>query len=283
MRRAGYAILVAAGLLGFAAACTVPVFRFALDRWPADTFLLEVPPAWAEGDEGAAFEAKLRASKANLELVAAPGLPEGRARVRYAGPGDHELWAGELEPGAVLALSRSPARAKLVDLIAGGESGVWVFVPGKDADATAAFKKRLAERLAFLEAVGEIPEQDPTDPDNHLAPGPELRVGFELLEVKRDDPAEALFLEMLASPDGAALLESGEAFAAPVFGRGRVLGVWSADDLDDEGIDEVSLFLLGACSCRVKAQNPGWDLLLGYDWDEKLMAAAMAAELEAAE
>jgi hypothetical protein len=255
------------------------VFRFALDRWVADKFLLEVPGDWFDSAAGKAFEEELRASKINLEL-AASDLPDGKARLSYPQGAEFVLWEGALEPKAIKDMTKSPARDKLADLISSGESGVWVFVPGKDAEKTATFKKRLTERLAFLETVGEIPEQDLSDPDNHLAPGPELRVGFEVLEVKRDDPAEALFVKMLASPDGKELLESGEPFAAPVYGRGRVLGVWGADDLDDAGIDEVSLFLLGACSCRVKAQNPGWDLLMGVDWDEKLMAAAMAADLK---
>ncbi|MFT5104551.1 MAG: hypothetical protein ACI9UA_000166, partial [Pseudoalteromonas tetraodonis] len=32
-------------------------------------------------------------------------------------------------------------------------------------------------------------------------------------------------------------------------------------------------FLTGACSCQVKAQNPGWDLLLSADWEKGLLAA----------
>ncbi|MCH2065455.1 MAG: hypothetical protein MK194_17230, partial [Roseibacillus sp.] len=61
-------------------------------------------------------------------------------------------------------------------------------------------------------------------------------------------------------------------------GRGRVLGAWPAEELDEEGLDEVPLFLLGACSCRVKFQNPGWDLALTLDWDESLLASQMEAD-----
>jgi hypothetical protein len=266
-------------LTAIAGACTVPVFRFALDRWVADKFLLEVPGDWFDSDAGKAFEEELRESKINFELSASD-VADGKARISYPQGAEFVLWEGDLEPESIVALANSPAREKVADLISSGESGVWVVVPGKDETKNAEFKKRLSERIEFLETVGEIPEQDLSDPDNHLAPGPELRVGFEMFEVKRDDPVESLFVKMLASPDGEELLASGEPFAAAVYGRGRVLGVWAADDLDDEGIDEVSLFLLGACSCRVKAQNPGWDLLMGVDWDEKLMAAAMAADLK---
>jgi hypothetical protein len=83
---------------------------------------------------------------------------------------------------------------------------------------------------------------------------------------------------MLVGPAGAPLLEGDEPFAGVVFGRGRALGVWPASELDEEGIDEVSLFLLGACSCRVKIGNPGWDIAMAIDWDTRLMAAQMAAD-----
>ena len=59
---------------------------------------------------------------------------------------------------------------------------------------------------------------------------------------------------------------------APVFGQGRVLGAWTGETMDVEGIEEESFFLTGACSCEVKAQNPGWDLLLDVDWEKALRA-----------
>jgi hypothetical protein len=35
-------------------------------------------------------------------------------------------------------------------------------------------------------------------------------------------------------------------------------------------IEDTSLFLTGRCSCRVKNENPGWDLLLKVDWESAL-------------
>ena len=109
---------------------------------------------------------------------------------------------------------------------------------------------------------------DPTDPTSKLGPGPALRVAFSLLRVKPGDAAEQPFVKMLAGPKGAPAAP----WFALVFGRGRVLGAWSAEGFGDEQIDEACLFLLGACSCQVKRMNPGWDLLLNVDWDEKLQA-----------
>jgi hypothetical protein len=76
---------------------------------------------------------------------------------------------------------------------------------------------------------------------------------------------------MLAGPKSG-LAGSSEPWVAAVFGRGRVLGAWPAHGFGDAQIEEVCLFLLGACSCQVKNLNPGWDLLLRVDWDEELRA-----------
>jgi hypothetical protein len=69
----------------------------------------------------------------------------------------------------------------------------------------------------------------------------------------------------------------GEPLLAPIFGRGRVLGAWPASEMGDEQIEEATLFLLGACSCQVKSQNPGWDLLLAVEWDRELQAIGSGA------
>ena len=33
------------------------------------------------------------------------------------------------------------------------------------------------------------------------------------------------------------------------------------------------MFLIGRCSCRVKDQNPGWDVLMNVDWAKALEKA----------
>jgi hypothetical protein len=81
---------------------------------------------------------------------------------------------------------------------------------------------------------------------------------------------------MLAGPKSG-LAGTKEPWVAAVFGRGRVLGAWPAQGFGDEQVEEVCLFLLGACSCQVKNLNPGWDLLLRVDWDEELRAIGYTA------
>jgi hypothetical protein len=55
--------------------------------------------------------------------------------------------------------------------------------------------------------------------------------------------------------------------AFAVFGRGRALFPLIGAGITAENIrDEHARFLIGPCTCKVKEQNPGVDLLFAADW-----------------
>lgn len=254
---------------GATCACTIPVFRYALDRWEADKFQLLLPAE--SGAETADLLRPLRADgKANLEIrtAAEPGMP--KAELRFPGGGD-ALWVETLDAASLAALLDSPGRQRIVERVLAGDSVVWVVCGGDDAEV-----ERIGKRLRFLEQVAALPIQDPNDPDSRLGPGPPLLLKFTTLRLAQDDPSERLLRRMLAGPR-AEFDPQTTPFAAAVFGRGRVLGAWPLAELDDQALEEASMFLIGRCSCRVKDQNPGWDLLLNEDWDQALKKAGQSA------
>lgn len=257
-------------LASAAPACTIPVFRFALDRWQADPFTLLLPAESAAAN--ADLLRPLRANgRANLAIRTAPadaGPP--RPELRFPNS-DTVAWSGDLGPAALDRLLDSAGRRDIVRHILAGDSVVWVVSGGDPTEA-----ERLEKRLKFLEQVASLPIQDPNDPDSRLGPGPPLKLKFSLLRLDAADPAEALLRRILAGPEG----EADRPFAAAVFGRGRVLGAWPLDQLDDRALEEACLFLVGRCSCRVKNENPGWDLLLNVDWDQALAVAGKSAVAE---
>ena len=262
---------------GAASACSIPVFRYALDRWPADRLVLEVSPADAR-DEGVSKFLRNFTDSTPLNLTPVR-LKEGAAASRltfpHPEPGAATPWTGALDATALAQLTDSPARAAIVERTLAGNSAVWVLVESGRTDADARAAATLEKRLRYLETASILPPIDPSDPTSKLGPGPKLDVKFSLVRIRRDDPAEQTFVKMLAGPKANAALQTGPWFAA-IFGRGRALGAWPAEGFGDEQIDEVCGFLLGACSCEVKRMNPGWDLLLRADWDEGLAAAEQA-------
>jgi hypothetical protein len=253
-------------------ACTIPVFRYALDRWEADKFHLVLPANVAQDVAVQDLLRPLRANgKANLDITTSPDPALTVAELRSSRDGEQRLWTGTLNKASLKALLDSPARKKIVEHVMAGDSVIWIIADsGSPLDTVEA--ERIEKRLKFLEQVAALPIQDPNDPDSQLGPGPPLKLKFTTLRLRRDDPVEQVLLKMLAGPrtqfDPAAT-----SFAAAVFGRGRVLGAWPLMLLDDASLEDASMFLVGRCGCKLKNESPGWDILLNVDWEKTLAAA----------
>jgi len=252
--------------------CTIPVFRYALDRWEADRFQLILPSSASQDTALQDLLRPLRANgKANLDIATSRDETQKDAVLRDSRASEKPLWTGSLDKTTLEALLDSPARQKIMQQVLAGDSIIWV-IADSGAPLDMVEVERVEKRLKFLEQVASLPIQDPNDPDSQLGPGPPLKLKFTTLRLKRDDPAEALLLRMLAGPK-AGIDPANSNFAAAIFGRGRVLGAWPLAELDDRTLEEVSMFLVGRCSCRMKNENPGWDILLNVDWEKALKAA----------
>lgn len=250
----------------------MPVFRYALDRWPADPYTLQVSADDAK-DEAAARFLRNFTDSTPLNLAPQRAKEAGPSRLTFPHVADDAApaWSGTLGSNTLALITTSPARTELAHRILAGETGVWLLVESGEREADDHAAAALEKRLHYLEQAADIPAIDPDDPTNEIGPGPALRVKFSVLRVRRNDAVEGLFLKMLAGPKHETEPSKGP-WLALVFGRGRVLGAWPAEGFGNEQIDEACLFLLGACSCQVKRMNPGWDLLLSIDWDEALHA-----------
>jgi len=261
-----------------ACACTIPVFRYALDRWEADKFHLVLPASAAKDAPLQDLLRPLRANgKANLDITTSTDPAVTLAQLHSSRESDQFVWSGKLDQNSLPTLLDSPARRQIVERILAGDSVVWVIADnGSPEDLAEA--ERIEKRLKFLQQVAALPIQDPHDPDSQLGPGPPLRLQFTTLRLRRDDPAEQPLLRMLAGPGGE-VDPATTSFAAAVFGRGRVLGAWPLALMDDASLEDASMFLVGRCGCRLKNQNPGWDILLNVDWGQVLQTATAAAPL----
>ena len=282
-----------------ASACSVPVFRYALERWPAGFFNVlvfhrgELSPEqklvtdWlgARADDPNrpgnlavalldvdALEAKdpnLAVPKSVLALwESMKDKPLPRMVVCYPSPPGRcfVAWSGDLTAKSAKLLVDSPLRRKVFDRICKGDSAVWVLVESGDKAKDAAAAKLLTEELDRLAKL--IPSPSPDDPyDTDESVGPKIRMGFSVLRVSRDDPAEATFVDMLLATESDLVEASrGEPTAFPIFGQGRVLYALVGKGINKSNLEEYTAFLCGACSCQVKDQNPGVDMLFAADW-----------------
>lgn len=277
------ALAVLAFLLTFVApalyACSIPVFRYALERWDPDAYVVElVHHGELVGEAKAAadlLDGYVRGKEApvNLAVRHVDAREETPARMAVyfpAGVRDRQpVWSAPLTRESVEKLVDSPARKDIVRRLLDGESAVWVLVESGDAEKDGAAAALLEKELKTLEATLELPEDLVAEEADGVLDenAPALRVAFSVVRLKRDDPAEAFLVASLlrTEPD---LLGFDEPMAFPVFGRGRALYALVGRGIHEDNIAEACRFVCGACACEIKIGNPGADLLMVADWDE---------------
>ncbi len=247
-----------------ALACSVPVFRYALEHWAADPYRVTLPHGVTlEGN----FKVTVGAEK-RIEL-----------RQPLTMRNDEVIWSADYSEANAKLLVDSPARQQIAERLGNGESAVWVLLECGDAAKDAEAARFLEERLEYLSSVMELPKLDQQDVKNGLVSLPDegLRLEFSTLHVKRDDAAESAFIAMLlaSEPDLRSLKEP---MAFPIFGQGRVLYALVGKGIKVETVDRAAQFLIGSCSCQVKEQNPGVDLVMATDWKAMVKAQAMPGQ-----
>jgi hypothetical protein len=291
--RLAAAVVVAMGFCAIAQACNVPVFRFALERWRPDPYrvvlfhrgelssseremirplheqqdkrLANLAVRTVDLDEKDASSEESVADRALFESLGNPSLPwlviQYPSHLRIPKP----AWAGPLKADVVSAAIDSPIRQELAGRLAEGQTAVWLLLESGQAEKDEAALALLEEQLRKLEQVLELPELT-TSPDDALATTLPLVLKFSILRVPRDVSAEHALVAMLigSEPD---LAERADPMVFPVFGKGRALLPLIGAGISAKNIHDAAAFLAGPCSCEVKEQNPGFDLLLATDWD----------------
>lgn len=298
------AIAIAACLAigALAQACNVPVFRFALERWRPDSYravLFHRGPLTAaeqnlirplaehhdkrlanlsfhafDLDDAAADSGDAVADRELFAALGSPSLPrlviQYPAQLKISQP----AWSGHLSPEFVATTLDSPLRQELASRLAAGQTAVWLLLESGQPAQDDAVAERLETQLRELEQQLELPELS-NSPEDALATTLPLELKFSILRIPRDVPAEhALVATLIGSePD---LAERSDPMLFPVFGRGRALFPLIGAGINTKNIHDAAAFLAGACSCEVKEQNPGFDLLLAVDWLDLLADKGIA-------
>lgn len=278
---------------GSAYACKVPVFRYALERWNPDKFQVLVLSAGELQPEQLALldpltEKSGATGRTELKVIdvaksndpAAMELwnkhKDGSSPVVVALypqtnsiPQDRAAHVGPLTTTTFSGLLTSPVRQQIARQLTSGKSAVWVLIESGDAAKDEAARVALRTQLDKDASWMQLPTAEELEVDAKvlIETKIKLRIDFAVVSVKRDDPQEKFLVDCLLNSEED-LRDFNEPIAFPVFGRGRVLYALVGKGIGPETIRTASTFVAGPCSCQVKNQNPGFDLLLDCDWDE---------------
>ncbi len=285
-------------------ACQVPVFRYALERWVSDNYeviilhkgtLSAADKERMHGlmamDAAAEHLANIRVEHIDLADEVKDDPEFGKLWDRHSKNNQPLLvvlyprvanvpeplaWVAPFTDASVKMLVDSPVRRQVAQRILAGDSAVWVFIPSGDKTADAKALKTLKDELAKNQNDLKLPEQDILESDEFFQPETKvkLRLGFSVVTLDRNDPAESFFLRslLLGEPD---LADEKQPIAFPIIGRGRALYAVVGKGINPFFIGDTSKFIVGPCSCQVKNQNPGFDLLMSVKWDEAITGSAI--------
>ncbi len=277
--------ILLAGMSGDSQACNVPAFRYALERWPADPYQILVYCQTAPQGEAFDLLRKGAAGRGGANYSLRPvdvTTPEGKALAQERGIVAYPwvevfypvhfhvrapIWSGPLTPDRVTHILASPRRSEVARNLLGGDVAVWVLIKSgserEDERALLTLKASLERASATLRMpeIGTDLNGNPVEVTDFKT----YPVRFSLLTAARNDPEEELLVSALlkSEPD---LEQADGPVAFPVFGRGRALYALVSGGIQEKNILEACQSMLDWCSCEIKAQNPGTDLLIAADW-----------------
>jgi len=268
-------------------ACSIPVFRYALEHWPVEPYGVIVFHRGELGEDHRGIVDRLdEFAPVEVATVALSGQVEERRRAIYEAAQVEEgpcmvacypravtrrgiVWSRPLGAASVRALLDSPVRREIAGRILKGDSVVWVLLESGNREQDEAAAGLLADQLGRLGESLELPEPVAGALGALSEDLPELRVAFSMLRLSRTDPSEEALVSMLVQSEWDLTTEkyAAQPMAFPVFGRGRVLCALVGKGINEKNIGRISRFLTGPCSCAVQASSPGTQLLISVDWE----------------
>ncbi len=279
-------------------ACDVPVFRYALERWPADYFevyLLHRGELTAEEQEHTKWleehsSDEVYYSNYNLHIINLGEKPDHPASallekekedtlpkifVRYPiyTRIPENVWTGPLTEQSVRAIPDSPVRHEIAKRILQGDSAVWVLLESGNPEKDEAAAKLLEEQLANMEEQLILPEpvlalSDQFDDEEFDSA---LKIQFSMLRLSKSNPDEELLVNTLMRSEPDLYEYESEPMVFPIYGRARILFALVGPGINEMNILDACAFITGPCSCEVKGLNPGTDMLVAVDWDAAIM------------
>lgn len=288
----GLALALFLALPAMALACSIPVFRYAIEHWRPDPYQVFVYHgqdlsetdrqllAWIGEQAAAGANVAARTidtrqplepvDQARWEKLGEATLPRLVVQMpQRVGDGEAPVNSAAWDEAELKRLISSPKRVELGERLIKGEV-VWVFLDSGNQEEDERLFALLNDQIAIQQESIELPEIEEQDLKDLSTAPTELEIRFSAMRVARDDPAEHWFKETLLStePDLRDEELADQPMVFPVFGRGRALYALVGQGINADMIAEAAVFLTGACQCTVKAENPGVDLLIPVRWDD---------------
>lgn len=259
-------------MAGSATACTVPVFRYALERWPPDPHVMTV----SKDIDFKAVRNIIARQHANIWVEPSQAGQDDEVRIFYSDFNSHwhdARWDSNL----VSRVCDSPLRRAIAQELVTGRTAVWILLKGNNEATNALVSQMVDTQLEEMEELMKLPEELDYEDEEDGYTGPQsgaslskvpVKIDFSLRELSRTNKQEEFFIKQIEG-EGENFANPENPVAVAIYGQGRMIPI-TGIALQPETIREICAYLAGECSCRVKALNPGRDVLMAANWSDAI-------------
>lgn len=294
MKKTGIVASVLILTAAIAMACNVPVYRYALERWPSDPYRLAVVHDTDLAEDQQALIDELDA----LNESYAPALYIDTVDTRGEVKQKHiRTWLDEnpeeetpyalmfypsvlrvddpflqwpLNRSSVDLIKQSPVRQEIARAILKNATAAWLFIRGDDPAQNEQVRAMVRETLDEMEKTLKLNESFLQEMEMYGQDADFLKIQFPIIEMDKNDPNEKLLWTLLSELHSD-VADTKEPILIPVYGRGRAMAIMLNEYIKKDYIVDACYYITGACSCEIKAGNPGFDIFIPVPWDELIV------------
>ncbi len=298
MMRYPYTVLLILSISLSAFPCDVPVFRYALERWAPDLYEISVlydqdlsekqitllePLLEKEASKPEGFNYVIRL----IDLREEPGAPVVRhlaekpesfpalvLQYPLTASRPQSLWTGPLTNESIQLLLSSSNLETICQQLVNHVSAVWVFLDSGNKERDDQVFQQFQKDMQWLQDDLTLPqlkenaERESIYLDEELKS--QLAISFSIVRMSRDDPEEQILTAMMLGSEPDLPLYADQPMVFPIFGQGRLLYALIGDGINRDTMQTAGQFMVGPCSCQIKDDNPGLDLMTPIVWANHL-------------
>ena len=272
--------------------CSVPVFRYALERWQADPYSIIIFHKGKLTDkqkEIVEYYKQFADAQASVLLsvvdLNSKELPKGAKEllkrcgdrklpfvvVLYPRETDIKQLAGifPFDMKSAVQLMESPAAREIARRLLKNDSAVFLQIDGDNPDENKKSESVVRKALKTMNEEFKLPgapEDTENDEESAVYDTNNLKIKFSFMRVSRKSIADQAFIETIINSEED-LKDVKTPIVFPVYGRARALYGFYGPGINAENLKDAGRFLTGECSCEIKALNPGIDMLVPVPWD----------------
>ncbi|MCK5852761.1 hypothetical protein KAH27_06995 [bacterium] len=254
-------------------ACSVPVFRYALERWRPDPYVIQLNYNTSHTNKLSEILETLRTFDYDYSFIIEKiknSEKSPQINLLYPKPSGLKtnVWKGQMTVNNIKKISDSPARREIARRILGGDSAVFLLLEGENEKNNNKVAATLLKNITIIEEDIKLPHEYTDIPEEDLQIyDTNIVFKLSLLRLSKTNSDDMILINMLTRILPDSIPNDSYPIVYPIFGRGRMLTAMFAKDVTARNLQGLCEYIAGECSCEIKGQNPGIDLLFSVDWD----------------